>query len=226
MSEIGSGTLGAARTPARASEPTSRRASGRASGRTASARTNRGPAVAAENRRAILAAARRLFAERGFEVPLSAIAREAGIGQGVLYRHFRSRLDLAIEVFDDNFLELEAAAADPAPDAFDRLWRLLLAQTVREAAFVEMAVEAQRLEVTYDGDARLAALVSLALGRAQAAGTADPALTLEDVLVSWRMAFGIVATAPNPAEAERLLAQRLPRPIPLGQPLAPVTPGG
>ncbi|HCX85673.1 MAG TPA: hypothetical protein DHV14_11170, partial [Micrococcales bacterium] len=175
---MGSGTLGATRTPARASDQTSRRASGRP----ASARTNRGPAAAAENRRAILAAARRLFAERGFEVPLSAIAREAGIGQGVLYRHFRSRLDLAIEVFDDNFLELEAAAADPAPDAFDGLWRLLLAQTVREAAFVEMAVEAQRLEVTYDGDARLAALVTLALGRAQAAGTADPALTLEDVL--------------------------------------------
>ena len=68
---------------------------------------NRGPAAAAENRAAILGAARRLLAEQGYDIPLSLIAREAGVSQGVMYRHFRSRLELALEVFEDNFVAME-----------------------------------------------------------------------------------------------------------------------
>ncbi len=82
-----------------------------------------------------MAAARRLFAERGFLVPLSAIARDAHVGQGVLYRHFPTRFDLAFAVFEDNFVELERAAASGGPEAFDQLWRTLLELTIREAAF-------------------------------------------------------------------------------------------
>ena len=74
-------------------------------------RINRGPAAAAENRRAVLAAARELFAERGYEVPMQAIAKRAGVGQGVLYRHFPKRLDLALAVFEENFVRLETGRA-------------------------------------------------------------------------------------------------------------------
>ncbi|WP_372341793.1 TetR family transcriptional regulator [Nocardia sp. CC213A] len=45
-------------------------------------RRNKGPGAAAGNRAAIVAAARILFAESGFDVPMSAIARAAGVGQG------------------------------------------------------------------------------------------------------------------------------------------------
>ncbi|MGO1628191.1 helix-turn-helix domain-containing protein, partial [Microbacterium sp.] len=65
-------------------------------------RKNRGPAAAAENRRALIAAARAVFADGGFAVPFSAIARRAGVGQGSLYRHFPTKIALAAAVFDDD----------------------------------------------------------------------------------------------------------------------------
>ncbi|MGP7959968.1 helix-turn-helix domain-containing protein [Sanguibacter sp. A247] len=169
---------------------------------------NRGPAAAAANRAALIDAARRLFTERGYRVPLHAIAQEAGVGQGVLYRHFPNRLDLAIAAFDDHFRALEAAAAGDDAGAFSRVWDQLVALTVREAAFVEMAVEARRTLPTYDGDARLEQILARALAAAHAAGTLDRATTVADVLFAWRMVFGVVVTAPNPeaaaAEAARI----------------------
>ena len=162
---------------------------------------NRGPAAASDNRAAILAAARRLFAARGFHVPLNAIAKEAGVGQGVLYRHFPNRLDLAFAVFDGNLTDFEQLAADPGPETFERLWNLLLEQTVREAAFVEMMLEARESGTDYDGEERLRAAFSSALARAREAGRAAGTLDVEAVLLAWRMAFGIVTTAPSPSEA-------------------------
>src|SRR6056297_2610919 len=98
--------------------------------------TNRGPAAAADNRAALLDAARRLFAEQGYRVPLSAIAREAGVGQGSLYRHFPRRIDLALAVFEDNLAELEVlAASDTGPRGFHPLWQRLLELTIRSTAF-------------------------------------------------------------------------------------------
>ena len=168
---------------------------------------NRGPAAASENRAAILTAAQRLFADRGFLVPLSAIAREAGVGQGVLYRHFPTRFDLAFAVFEDNFVELERIAASDGPDAFDRLWRALLEQTIREAAFVEMLVEARQSQPDYDGADRLYALVQRTLPEAVAAGRIPAEVDAADVLLGWRMVFGVVITAPSAAAARSDVAR-------------------
>ena len=160
---------------------------------------NRGPAAAAENHTAILDAARRLFAERGFHVPLSAIAREAGVGQGVLYRHFPTRLDLAFAVFDENLDELEAIAADSGPDCLLRLWRRLVEQSLESSAFVELVVEARRQVTSWPGADRLRALFVAPLARAQAAGVTDAALTLDDLLLAQRMVHGVIVTEPEPA---------------------------
>ncbi|HQV92079.1 MAG TPA: helix-turn-helix domain-containing protein, partial [Phycicoccus sp.] len=81
---------------------------------------NRGPAAGPANRAALIAAARQLMAEQGVQVPLSRIAQEAGVGQGVLYRHFPTRLSLALAVFEDNFTELEGLAAQEDPQAYLR----------------------------------------------------------------------------------------------------------
>ena len=43
-------------------------------------------------------------------MPYNAIAKAAGVGQGVLYRHFPRRVDLALAVFDDNFTAMERLA--------------------------------------------------------------------------------------------------------------------
>jgi len=54
---------------------------------------------AAENRRAIVAAATRLFRERGVEaVGLSELMKHAGFTQGGFYNHFESKADLVAEV--------------------------------------------------------------------------------------------------------------------------------
>lgn len=176
---------------------------------TESARVNRGPAAADDNRRALLGAARRVFAERGYRVPLSAIAREAGVGQGVLYRHFPNRLDLAFAVFEENFAALETVAADPHPGAFGRLWSRMVEVTIESSAFVEMVVDARATLPQYSGHARLAALVEATLPRAQRAGLVDATLTADDVLLAWRMAFGVVVTATDPAEVRPAVTRAL-----------------
>lgn len=76
---------------------------------------NQGPKAAARNRAALVAAAREVYAEHGLDAPLFAIARRAGVGQGVLYRHFPDRAALSAAVLEENVCQVEeAAAADGA----------------------------------------------------------------------------------------------------------------
>jgi AcrR family transcriptional regulator len=59
-------------------------------------------ADAARNRRRILAAAARLFEERGVEqVSMDAIACEAGVGKGTLFRRFGDRSGLVHSLLDE-----------------------------------------------------------------------------------------------------------------------------
>lgn len=176
---------------------------------TARGRANRGPAAAAANRRAILAAARRLFTARGYHVPLNAIAKDAGVGQAVLYRHFPSRLDLALAVFEENLAQLEVIAAETDAAAFGRLWTRLVELTVESAAFVEMAVDARRSLPDYSGAERLQVMVETTLTRAQAAGAADPQLTAEDVLLAHRMVYGVIVTEPDPGQVRAAVDRAL-----------------
>ncbi|MER7697889.1 MULTISPECIES: helix-turn-helix domain-containing protein [unclassified Streptomyces] len=69
-----------------------------------------GPRAAARNRAALIAAAREVYAEQGLDAPLSAIARRAGVGQGVLYRHFPGRAAVATAVLEENVRQIEEAA--------------------------------------------------------------------------------------------------------------------
>lgn len=176
---------------------------------TRTARANRGPAVASANRSALLAAARVLFAERGYQVPLQAIAQRAGVGQGVLYRHFPNRTMLALAVFEQNFVELEAMADNPDEHTFERLWQRLLSMVIESAAFVEMAVEARRTLPDYEGPERLSAVISEPLRLAQQAGRASSSMTPDDVLVGIRMAYGIVATSHDSQSAARHVHETL-----------------
>src|ERR1700749_4971304 len=78
-------------------------------------------ADAAGNRARIIEAAREAVAS-GSEVKLNAIARQAGVGQGTLYRHFPTREDLLAEVYREDVDEL--VAAGPPPLAAPRLGRI------------------------------------------------------------------------------------------------------
>lgn len=170
-----------------------------------SASHNRGPAAAAANRAALLAAARAEFAAHGYHVPLSRIARSAGVGQGVLYRHFPNRLALGFAVFEENFASLAAVAGRGTAHDLGDVWAMLIEITVTDSAFVEMFVDARKEAFDYDGPQRLLDLLSAPLERAKAAGTADPALHLDHLVMAHRMAFGVVATASSQESARRAL---------------------
>lgn len=172
--------------------------------------TNRGPAAAAGNRRALLDAARRLFAEHGYRVPLSAVARDAGVGQGTLYRHFPTRLDLAFAIFEDNYAELERIANEHAdPDRFLLLWRRVIEQTVESAAFVDVAVAARQEVADTTLVERLARLLDAPLQRAQAAGLVAPNLTVWDLLLIHRMIYGVIVTETDPGQVRASVQRAL-----------------
>lgn len=158
-------------------------------------RVNRGPAAAAGNRAALLASARALFAQRGYDVPLSAIAAAAGVGQGVLYRHFPTRLDLAFAVFEEHFRQYAALARSTGPDVFGALWRQIVDNLIAETAFVDMVSDARQSHSDYDGIQRLTALLTGPLELAVAAGRVDADVTVDDVVLAIRMAYGLIRTA-------------------------------
>lgn len=74
-------------------------------------------ADAARNRCRILAAAERLFAERGVDaVSMDDIALAAGVGKGTLYRRFGDKAGLGIAVLDARERELQdAILRGPSP---------------------------------------------------------------------------------------------------------------
>jgi AcrR family transcriptional regulator len=67
-------------------------------------------ADAARNRRRILAAAARLIEERGVEhVSMDAIAAQAGVGKGTLFRRFGDRSGLVMALLDERTREFQEA---------------------------------------------------------------------------------------------------------------------
>jgi AcrR family transcriptional regulator len=67
-------------------------------------------ADARRNRARLVEAAREVFAEQGPSASMEAIARQAGVGVGTLYRHFPCRLDVVEAVYQTDVDELVEAA--------------------------------------------------------------------------------------------------------------------
>ncbi len=144
-------------------------------------------ADAVENRARIVAAARAVIATSG-EVKLNAIAKQADVGQGTLYRHFPTREDLLVEVYRGDVDELVAAA----PDLLDRYppiealshWFDRVAQYARIKRGVFAAVEAgvwQQLSAHSIGPIGDAVTTLLAAG--QADGTIRDDVDARDVIL-------------------------------------------
>jgi AcrR family transcriptional regulator len=88
--------------------------------------TERTEARKAEVRAGIVAAARRLIARGGYaEAQVAAVAADAGVATGTLYRHFPSKSELFAEVFRDASQRevdaMAAAAAEGAASATERI---------------------------------------------------------------------------------------------------------
>jgi AcrR family transcriptional regulator len=144
-------------------------------------------ADAAGNRARIIQAARALIANAD-EVKLNAIARQAGVGQGTLYRHFPTREALLAEVYREDVGNLVAAApallAEHEPLTALALWFDLVADYARVKRGVFAAVE---LAVSQDLAAHSLGPIGEALTTLLDAGKADgtirPDVDARDVIL-------------------------------------------
>lgn len=179
---------------------------------------NRGPKAAAHNRAALITAAREIFAVQGLAAPLSAIARRAGVGQGVLYRHFPDREAIAAAVLEKNVREIEGAAAADGATLAAVLGVVTWHQT-QSAAFIGL-LHADGMNDPAGSrtwSRNLSERVENALRHCLPAG--HP-LGADDLMLAIAMVSG-AATGPTPEERERraVAAWRL-----LGITVGPVRP--
>lgn len=170
----------------------------------ASRRANAGPRAAARNRAALLAAAREIFAERGAQAPLNAVARRAGVGQGSLYRHFPDRIALVLALFEEQVSTVEEIAHDPEVTLAD-----LLGVVTRHAIDSVVSIDLASASPESRPDPRLLDLrerTAEALGsrleRALADGDVRPGTTTDDVLLGVEMVAAALTRRPA-AERER-----------------------
>lgn len=168
-------------------------------------KTNRGPSAGPENRRALIAAAREVFADGGYNAPLSSVAKLAGVGQGSLYRHFPDRLSLAIAVFDENLEELERIA-ERGDSTLDELLGAIIAQALVSTAMIDMITadlddpRVQHLETRIEG------VVGIIVQRERVAGRIGEGVETADVLLAISMLAGVVAR--TPADRRDAVARR------------------
>jgi AcrR family transcriptional regulator len=147
-------------------------------------------ADARRNRDQIVAAATRVFADAGPDVPMEDLARRAGVGVGTLYRRFPDREALVLAVVRDSMAVLlaETTAAAAEPRAWDGLVRSLrfspqLKLTLQLGSlFPAATVAAVRAdpEVARIRD-RFAEILDGLVRSAQAEGSLRPDVTTEDV---------------------------------------------
>lgn len=162
---------------------------------------------AQERRERLISAARREFAARGVDASLEAIARDADVAIGTLYRHFPTRLDLLLAALEPRlreFLDGSAEAleiADPWESFVSYLENLLRVQA-GDRGFNDFlsrrfpgSAETERI---HD---RMCREIEEVLVRAQDAGEVRPDITQADVVnLIWsngRMIDATRVTAPQ-----------------------------
>jgi AcrR family transcriptional regulator len=153
-------------------------------------------ADALRNRERLIEAATQVFGRGAGQASLEAVAREAGVGIGTLYRHFPTREALFEAVYRrevDQLVHLaERLAREASPVEALRRW---LHANIRLVATKRGMVEALQLAASgspelkaYSFD-RMTAALSLLLARGVEAGEVRPDITARDLL---RTAIGIL----------------------------------
>ena len=184
---------------------------------------------AERNRVRILAAAREVFADEGLDVPMTAIARRAGVGIATLYRRFPTREDLIAAAFTDRMEAYSAAIttalADPDPwRGFSTYVETVCAMQAGDRGFADVLTltfpTARALEATRDEAYR--GFTEL-IARAKDTGRLRDDFSPEDLVILLMANAGVVAATGNdaPDTWRRLVAYLLqafgtaePRPLP------------
>jgi len=155
-------------------------------------RTMRRDAV--QNRERLLSAARQVFAERGADAALEEVARLAEVSRTTLYRHFTTREQLAVTVFEENVALIEQRSAElrDADDGVVTLLDFVLEQQQRDRGLSWLLSAADITWLTALSARTIAAFEPL-LDRACTAGIVHPGISVDDVMLAFPMAAGVMA---------------------------------
>ncbi|MDP9847241.1 TetR/AcrR family transcriptional regulator [Streptosporangium lutulentum] len=172
-------------------------------------------ADAQRNRDRLLDTAVRAFSQDGPDVTLDAIAKDAGVGIGTLYRHFPTREALIEAVYRNELTRLCDAATEllrtMRPDEATRTWMDRFVDymtTKRGMADALRAVIASGGNPYAESLERLVAAITTLLQAGAAAGTVRPDVEPVDVLVSMN-GVSLAAGAPEQRDQARRLLDLL-----------------
>jgi AcrR family transcriptional regulator len=164
-------------------------------------------ADAARNRDRLLDAAVRAFSHDGPDVTLDAIAKDAGVGIGTLYRHFPTREALVEATYRNELTRLCDAVTDllrtMPPDEATRTWMDRFVDymtTKRGMADALRAVIASGGNPYAQSRDRLTAAITTLLHAGAAAGTIREDIEPGDVLASLS---GVSLAAGEPAQRDQ-----------------------
>ena len=155
-----------------------------------SAKSSRKPrADALRNRERVLEAAKAVFSAGGPDASLEAVAREAGVGIGTLYRHFPTREALYEAVYRREVEQLSELAeelkGEAAPVEALRRWlrsNVEFVATKKGMATALALAAGPPSELTAFSFERLTKAIGMLLQRAVAAGEVRADITPEDLL--------------------------------------------
>lgn len=176
--------------------------------------TNAHRAVRSDSQRnhdRLVVAAREVFSREGSDASMAAIAHEAGVGAGTLYRHFPHRIDLVEAVYRTDVEELllaaEKAVANLAPWEALRNWLdSFLRYSLGKRVFLTELRESfeKNPELRLSTREQVEQGFALVLENAQRAGVARADIDGNDLML---LVSG-VCTSPSPdkTQGERLLA--------------------
>ncbi len=144
-------------------------------------------ADAQRNRERILEAAEAVLARDGMSASVRAVAREAGVGLGTIYRHFPTQEALYHAVIVDRTRRLLAEADGPSPDPgtafFTFLERIVVdAAQKKTAADLLAGAGVDPKAGTADVSRDMRQAIGRLLTAAQAAGAVRPDLRMPELL--------------------------------------------
>jgi AcrR family transcriptional regulator len=153
----------------------------------------------------IVAAARTVFARDGAGASLDAVAREAGVGVGTLYRHFPKRIDIVEAVYRTDVEELVQTAErvvaelEPEPAVVEFLDAFVQYARSKRTLLTELR-EAfdQNPDLRSHSRDRIETAMELVIGRAQRAGVVRPDVASADLL----QLLGPMCTSPTLTEGQ------------------------
>jgi AcrR family transcriptional regulator len=169
---------------------------------------------AQRNHTRLVIAAREVFTLQGSDASMEAIAHQAGVGAGTLYRHFPRRIDLVEAVYRNDVEELlvaaEKAIANFAPweALVDWLGSFLSYSLAKRVFLTELRESFEKNpELRLSSRERVEQSFTLVLENAQRAGTARSDIDGSDLM----LLVGGMCTGPTlvKAQGERILAMVL-----------------